>query len=466
MPALTLTERRRDPLQALPVELAQEIFFCTVTPKPYDPLLSPKEPKRRFQSSALTISAVSRRWRNVALSTPELWSHIFVQNPSERCIDLLNLYLTRAGTIVPLQIMFKESTKWCYNWKTGKPLSQQEWEAEQKVSRKILDLLVVRMHRWRSIDFELDQTPVFRPGFSLPRNPFPQLKKAALRLTPDSPPANAKLWSMIHHSQNLEQVTWLQKCTDVPPIQPSTLFQQLTHVTLPLMPVDESLALISYCTRIQHLTLSIDPPSAPLNKHKPILIPNLSSLQIDCAPGANADMLLAKLITPKLQSLKLDTEISDPACLTSFIQRSSCTLRQLIVKSWIAPGDQLAELLRLASPHLTALEKLDISVKKSMSSQVLRALTPAPAPDSGKLSVLLPSLLDLRLGLRVEAADGLISDMLLGRRKQERGLSVFSTTIAPGCGKTASRRKDLATLQRLAKEEGLVYQYISADDFA
>ena len=84
----------------LPVETLTTIFEIGH----FEPLSFVTKPTRRFVEDnwsplpppfEIVVSSVSRRWRNIALKTPRLWTHIYI-NIAQSAHELLDLYLCRS----------------------------------------------------------------------------------------------------------------------------------------------------------------------------------------------------------------------------------------------------------------------------------------------------------------------------------------------------------------------------------
>src|ERR1700691_3439414 len=84
----------------LPVETLSTIFEM----KSESPFVAPKPTRGVFFEDTwsplptpfeIVVSSVSRRWRNVALQTPRLWTRIYI-NVAKSAHELLDLYLCRS----------------------------------------------------------------------------------------------------------------------------------------------------------------------------------------------------------------------------------------------------------------------------------------------------------------------------------------------------------------------------------
>lgn len=92
------------PIRRLPPELLSRVFVLVTSSNQAG--FEPKGPRPGCGRSALILSSVCHRWRQVAIQTRELWSHIDIgvaNNVFNGCIHLMLLYLDRAGN-APLDV--------------------------------------------------------------------------------------------------------------------------------------------------------------------------------------------------------------------------------------------------------------------------------------------------------------------------------------------------------------------------
>jgi hypothetical protein len=135
------------PIESLPNEVLAMVFQagCILPCRKVHRLN--KRPEPPFE---LLVSLISRRWRNVAISTPKLWTKICVL--SQKPLDLVVAYLTRSG-ILPLDIQavlrFNRSSSFSVN--------------------SFLEVFMPQIGRWRSMCIRSNRSghyhylrPIFR----------------------------------------------------------------------------------------------------------------------------------------------------------------------------------------------------------------------------------------------------------------------------------------------------------------
>lgn len=124
----------------------------------------------------VSLSAVNRRWRRVALSTPSLWTSIFVsvdnvvdctisdeRNPSSFCrskrlldVESLAYFLLRSGNCTLDIFIDGRDPEWDFSdyldgddATDGRPSAQHPFDAQ--IMTQILDILGHHVYRWRSV---------------------------------------------------------------------------------------------------------------------------------------------------------------------------------------------------------------------------------------------------------------------------------------------------------------------------
>ncbi|THV02499.1 hypothetical protein K435DRAFT_749199 [Dendrothele bispora CBS 962.96] len=139
------------PIRRLSNELLGEIFTCAHTGT--FSFSHPGDPRASF-------AAVCARWRNVALSTPSIWSFLKVEfayddrlheHPSIN-LSALEAHLTRSKSY-PLVISIEIIS----------PPLETSWHGTRVSLGRMMDALVRHSSRWTSLTFESSLSPV-RPG--------------------------------------------------------------------------------------------------------------------------------------------------------------------------------------------------------------------------------------------------------------------------------------------------------------
>ncbi|KAJ7506870.1 hypothetical protein B0H11DRAFT_245559 [Mycena galericulata] len=91
----------RDPMARLPLEISSNIFMQCLSTTNTITLPNPRGPPMVFVQ-------ICQSWRNIALSTPSLWTSIRVERPSLKFVNFLEIWLERARNL-PLSIVLFDS---------------------------------------------------------------------------------------------------------------------------------------------------------------------------------------------------------------------------------------------------------------------------------------------------------------------------------------------------------------------
>lgn len=127
-------------MEFLPNELLRAIF-CEVTAAPKSTLNTNRiyefEAPWSLTRAPYELAAVSRLWRGICMSTPELWTYIqLIGDDQHRNIDLLRQNLDRSGSR-PLDVCFSLGF-----------IDHNDW-------RTAVEIVLEHAHRWRRLMFSM-----------------------------------------------------------------------------------------------------------------------------------------------------------------------------------------------------------------------------------------------------------------------------------------------------------------------
>ena len=360
------------PARTLPTELLAEIFTLCLSENWHD---------RRFdvRQAPLLLSNICKRWREIALSTPFLWSTLIFDSNKASPVALARTWLARSAT-VPLYI------------KISQPFVDtcgQDWTIN------VLNLLVAETERWEHIDiwarYRIN-------SHMLPfKNRLPALKSITVAIPPEvsdntifSPFTEVPLLRDLRIVQGrgshpplmfrVAHPPWSQlTCLSV--IMPDCKFLQeilpgaMSLVTLELYDIsscyDTAITTISL-PNLKRLTFEAANPRAPNTFFPYVTFPSLDSLNISYGSSAQAGGWLG-------QSNLL-------ACL----ERSSCSLKQISMNCVPIAPDEIRELLGM-TPDLRSLE-LQGSSSQIFDGISTSCLAGLDASTWGTASCLVPKL--------------------------------------------------------------------------
>ncbi|TFK73858.1 hypothetical protein BDN72DRAFT_893581 [Pluteus cervinus] len=486
------------PVSSLPTELLGEIFMWSTTsqtrlqPHPHRALASKSIPTNAtviFDTTALSISLVSSTWRAIALCSADLWTTMKVHGPSLVALDLVKLYLSRAGTSALFALELTQTTDSRFYLDIGQivqPPSRdsKEVELEVKYTDAIFDLWFAHAERWQSIFLDYQCSPPPLTLIHAPATRFPHLKDVALHYGTNQTSRNQfmfeKFWDTMHTLPTLRSTYWEYGH------MLSTPFSQLAEFTLQACSLVELCDILKQCHQLEHLTIEMfafDRQDNNLDRPRinSFLVPSLKVLHMrNHGDSSRAQALLRKITTPHLDELAIryvpPSFLKDT--LSNFLRRSGCSLRSLILGQRCA-DEQILRNLRLAEKDhlLDKLERLELvgyfptsifrllnvryrsTVPTSSQPLVCTSWNINPSMLRYSLHVPFPSLVALKVGWCSVPGDGVIGQMLLDRAKAGSRLWCLECEVRAYKyllpeGMVFSRRKDEKLLRKVKEEFG------------
>ncbi|KAL0569744.1 hypothetical protein V5O48_012220 [Marasmius crinis-equi] len=386
------------PIHKLPTEVLTRIFIENIHDT--EELYNPQQPRRRLP---FVLSTVCRRWRDISLSFPGLWSHLRVLDPdwdAANITEILDCYIARSQTCsltVELEIPQNMDIL----------RTQSDEEADDLCP--VLEGLVEHSARWEHLKilgcaiFLLDH-----PVFHRIKGHLPALHHLEILQTWPADIRTDDEYDIFSDCPQLRTVD-----TEWPPylIHNGSLLQQLqlpwSQINSWTIDIEEWSELLSRpCDSLEHLEIDDIKEEEPdsVSENEEVLTSKVSSLKLVGPWRKTATYLSDVLDTtsfPQLRSLELCSfshSWSTPflGCLT----RSSCTITCLTLQlvsdtDRALTDDEIMSLLRhTPSVHTFSLVyKLPLSKEFLKSFALSHAKFPAPSP-------ILPMLENFSLGLR------------------------------------------------------------------
>ena len=129
----------------LPTEMLAKIFLAGIQDQSdFD--------ARNEKHWGTLCSHVCKRWRNLAIQTPELWSQIICTHPMEPQLWKLWIKRCHRGPL-DIIIMLKKESGDLYDL-------DNNFQRSRGLSTAVLDLITPHIHRWHSLRLEIDFQPV------------------------------------------------------------------------------------------------------------------------------------------------------------------------------------------------------------------------------------------------------------------------------------------------------------------
>ena len=390
------------PISQIHAELLSDIFIKFLEDDHESPDYAAAGPLVSFHTRAdpTILGQVCSSWRNIALSTPALWTNIFILEPKISQIFRTRLWLDRAGNNL-LYIAIHG---------TG--------ESDPASLDEILLNLAFRREFWRKVDIELPNFALGALTGSITKEPaeFRNLESASLSIIglnyhqPSHMTSIDAIWKAFHSSPVLHTVDWhdayyFRLPTHIP-------WTQLTQLKLESeFDVESLVDILSSCTRIRVLSISQLSLSSGTIQLEPITLESLHTLTLDAAvkPGP----LFEKLTLPSLQSLDLRHKyldehlISDFVSFQEFLIRSNCSLKTFALFDRNLKEDDLQAYI--SSSNLQNVTVLYLHVP--ISDKTIKSFVKQTDDERHEI---MPFLEEMSLAIRA-SSDGLLAQMVTSR---------------------------------------------------
>ena len=402
------------PVWDIPPEILSYVFVLCLSHRP------PNEIKRSSLKRSLLLARVNRYWRQVALSTPQLWSTIF--------LDSKSLTGPRTGHETPAEDSSTKTLcmpKVCLERSGACPLSIIVFSQEFNV--EILDFIIPISHRWRRISLNTNMTML--QSLSSIKGNLHRLEHLEIRNTQwiEGPPPAIGLLSFFSEAPCLKHV------------MVSNTFQT-AFSTLPLQQLTtwEGPVRISDFAQVFKLAPSLEEcflqPLRMLNgplmcENETNLSHNLTSLHISTGTITNLSLQLQHLPQfPCLRQLFLYCDkrvlISSPeTTLIPFFAKSGGQLRYLMFGISVS-----LEIIRRCLAHTPMLTSLHIH--RVATDVVLNYLTLEEGCCDREGSGLVPKLETLRLSGKLYFPARAVTKLIHSRWRSDNFPSPTSSSCA------------------------------------
>ncbi|KAJ7500307.1 hypothetical protein B0H11DRAFT_1800691 [Mycena galericulata] len=399
------------PVRRLPDDVVREIFVATL-PSDRNAIMSEEE-------APLLLSHISQGWRNIALSTPRLWSTLHIVTPPVSSLQsyipkqhqingAVVAWLSRSGTL-PVSISFiAPAAPHPY---LSQVASEEEIsalaEATRSASFTLIQTLIQFCTRWRSIRFRLSHDSDLTPLAALSIGDVPKLSSVAMEMNMDSRETN---WNSVSFlgtpSLRAVYMRFLDGAHTIP-----INWDALGHLSMQYMALsfDETLAMLRHCTNLETLNLTIGQDQAHgQTPAQPCHMAHLWRLSL-INSGGNITDFLQRLSAPDLRILEFHGLFDDyPSPLLTLIS-SSDGLEHLRLCVLNITVDSLIEMLQKAP----ALRELALAAEPVLPPPPPPYFAWVPTPDDRLLSLLDSTLCPRLQQLTLLQFNALSDDALL-----------------------------------------------------
>lgn len=380
----------------LPPEILGTIFEAYVDDPSYEDFLYEADVAdcRATSGNPLLLGAVCRTWRDIAWSTPRLWTSLtvhvdFARQPTQT--RLTQEWLARSGKL-PLSIRL---------------VDYKQRNDDINLIRPLISAINQYAQRWRNLHIHLP-TCMF-PWFKPVGNHVPMLEY--LKVEGKHHFANDD-WM----DENTRDLLWLGDTPSLKYLSTSRIslinlkvgWENVTHFAGENVSIAECLEIVRRAPLLEHCvfqstsgsTEDLPPPSAP------ILVQRLRTFSVTF-PNQGGLALMQSVTSPALETLAVVGPLS--GCLPAFFVRSHCPLQRLSLTFFGDDPKCLIDLLR-TQPSLTALS-LGWS---PLPGLLLAELAATHDADPAGPPAFLPNLETLEfLGMNVDFAWSQLADIFL-----------------------------------------------------
>ncbi|KAJ3567588.1 hypothetical protein NP233_g6275 [Leucocoprinus birnbaumii] len=419
-------------LADLPAEILQEVFFwCLPTPSNANQhaVFMRREILTSPRHAPLLLCHVCRHWRDVALSSPNLWTTLSVivrLGVAVPAPDLVSLWLSRSGAL-PLEISLHQ---------------QNESSVNCVAAGRVLDIFEEHISRWGKVRLELYGPRSTRLGIG-GEKVGPLLKEFRLHISDDfSWQAEEDLFGVFNHAPQLQSL----HVSRIPRLDLSAHssiqvpWGQLAHLSLDYVPaIGTALRILDMTPNLESCSMKIDTTRGSL-MYNPPQLPKLHTLSINLGFESLAGFL-DHLIVPKLAHLAVSVRGTLEQYrwaheqFDAFLTRSGCRIRRLEIHDTGMTSSEFASCIQ--HPGLQALTELVVDDTKGWTlnpfvTEAALDLLTVPSfnlpnsscardrkilhSDSPRIACLLPSLKRLTIrGNCFLSPDGTIAKMVESR---------------------------------------------------
>ena len=266
-------------------------------------------------SIPLSLGTICSYWRDIAWSTPSLWSSLVVCITRERDSDIVTgmaqEWLTRSGQL-PLSIHIYSETK-------------------NETLSALIDTINQYSTRW--FDLDLHMPLHCYQLFHATENHAPILKSIRFFSSTNATTANATNLKFQLTCPRLDRASFSYF-----PVQGTDIqWDNLIHLTLHSISTTDSFLILRQTTRLVFCKISGSCPRYRGPRIEALVLTSLRSLQLNTR-ALDSKNFLNNLIAPQLEELSLPNYYNPSrGIITSFLRRSACSLRYFSMILSISP---------------------------------------------------------------------------------------------------------------------------------
>ncbi|KAJ7101304.1 hypothetical protein B0H15DRAFT_943641 [Mycena belliarum] len=282
------------PARRLPDDVVRDIF-AQCLPSHRNPIVSSDE-------APLLLCQICRHWRDLALTTPRLWSSLHIVLPTDPRLQVLTQivseWLDRSG-VLPLSLSVIYSG----------------WTDARQNLLPMLQRLIQSSRRWQRIHFEFGDHRAFAALRDLRPEDVPMLRDASIHgfehhggwLNPDEDPVKSYQCLRFLDASHVQRVS-INRTYGMPTSDLPLPWAHLTILDIAkgLLFCDEAVAVLRRCPALEECELTISPlESRSTDYVPPISLPRLRDMSIlGETNGTSGTSFFALLLLPSLRAFK------------------------------------------------------------------------------------------------------------------------------------------------------------------
>ncbi|KAF7983201.1 hypothetical protein HWV62_23466 [Athelia sp. TMB] len=391
----------------LPFELLVKIFvYCL-------PLDSTEYPIPSLQQAPLTLTAVCKTWRDVAIAEPKLWARfslLLAGTNHNELSELGQIWLARTGTCplsVSLYIYFA-------------PDAQQFSSAEHSAIAKLTQALMNRVSQWQRIQLYIPTSSLIPATVFAVRggDRSPMLEELFVYTSTSMSPGLVTALGIVSKTSKVPTLKFSIQGQHPGPAHLAVLADLISEVIVKgYASADEVLDIVRTCPRLTRWIVDISslfqggpmPAATPFDVHA-----NLQAIDVTINGGGWGGFLDV-LTLPALQNVffkggKRTAMLWPQSMFSAFIARSQCQLTHFGLRGIAIMQQDLLKILQLTSDTLESIE-ISGTNGKSVQDEVLEELSPTASP----VGFLCPKLQEILWTDCIKCSEGALADMIKSR---------------------------------------------------
>ncbi|KAF5337998.1 hypothetical protein D9758_014317 [Tetrapyrgos nigripes] len=346
------------PIRRLPPELLGLIFSLVCVRSEIANLME-EQGEELMDCPPIRLSQVCAGWRELAWTTPSLWSSFSIGSPAD--LTLQHKYDQIKG-IVDLHLQLSQQC----------PLSIHLcflYGAYFESNCEILRLLMAHSSRWDVVSFTIDSEYLFEGHFAPVRGRLPILRSFEIFVSGGPLYSEISPESMVQDAFHIAPMLREVKITCVAPLHIPLPIRQLNHLHISNTTLGAAFECLQQATAVREITFSyrlpddyVDDEEFQPTKLYPINLPTVDSLSL-ITEAANVVDVLQYMTLLGLTHLSIKAPYSrEPFdylagpkdAIKEFFARSQCTLTSLSLCTVHIPDTELIALVQ-TQPSLTSL---------------------------------------------------------------------------------------------------------------